>query len=90
MGITIFKKFIWVGISSDLPNEKFEYSYPLIEYDVVCVTSKGSDQPAHMRSLIRAFASGLNIMTFKLKEAAEARLKMPHCWKSHVAAQLCL
>ena len=30
--------------------------------NVVCVTSKGSDQPAHMRSLIRAFASCLNIL----------------------------
>ena len=29
--------------------------------NVVCVTSKASDQPAHMRSLIRAFASGLHI-----------------------------
>ena len=28
---------------------------------VVCATSKGSDQPAHMRNLIRAFASRLNI-----------------------------
>ena len=29
---------------------------------VVCATSKVSDQPAHMRSLIRAFASRLNII----------------------------
>ena len=29
---------------------------------VVCATSKGSDQPAHLRSLIRAFASRLNIL----------------------------
>ena len=29
---------------------------------VVCATSNGSDQPAHMRSLIRAFASRLNIL----------------------------
>ena len=29
---------------------------------VVCVTSKGSDQPAHTCSLIRAFASRLNIL----------------------------
>ena len=29
---------------------------------VVCATSKGSDQPAHTRSLIRAFACGLNIL----------------------------
>ena len=30
--------------------------------NVVCATSKGSDQPAHMRSLIRAYASRLNIL----------------------------
>ena len=30
--------------------------------NVVCATSKGSDQPAHTRRLIRAFASGLNIL----------------------------
>ena len=28
----------------------------------VCATNKASDQPAHMRSLIRAFASRLNIL----------------------------
>ena len=33
-----------------------------ISSNVVCVTSKGSDQPAHMRSLIRAFASRLSIL----------------------------
>ena len=33
-----------------------------ISNNVVCVTSKGSDQPAHTRSLIRAFASRLNIL----------------------------
>ena len=30
--------------------------------NVVCATSKASDQPAHMRSLIRDFASPLNIL----------------------------
>ena len=30
--------------------------------NVVCATSKGSDKPAHTRSLIRAFASRLNII----------------------------
>ena len=30
--------------------------------NVVCATSKGSDQPAHTRSLIRAFASHLNTL----------------------------
>ena len=33
-----------------------------ISNNVVCVTSKASDQPAHTRSLIRAFASCLNIL----------------------------
>ena len=30
---------------------------------MVCATSKASDQPAHTRSLIRVFASRLNIMS---------------------------
>ena len=33
-----------------------------ISNDVVCATSKASDQPAHTRSLIRAFASRLSIL----------------------------
>ena len=33
-----------------------------ISNKVVCATSKASDQPAHTRSLIRAIASGLNIL----------------------------
>ena len=33
-----------------------------ISNNVVCATSKGSDQPVHMRSLNRAFASRLNIL----------------------------
>ena len=33
-----------------------------ISNNVVGATSKGSDQPVHMRSLIRAFASRLNIL----------------------------
>ena len=33
-----------------------------ISNNVVCATSKSSDQPAHTRSLIRAFTSGLNIL----------------------------
>ena len=33
-----------------------------ISNNVVSATSKGSDQSAHMRSLIRAFASHLNIV----------------------------
>ena len=33
-----------------------------ISNNVVCATSKASDQPAHTCSLIRAFASHLNIL----------------------------
>ena len=33
-----------------------------ISNDVVCATSKVSDQPAHTRSLIRAFPSRLSIL----------------------------
>ena len=37
-----------------------------ISNNVMFKTSKGSDQSAHTRSLIRAFASRLNILTVKL------------------------
>ena len=33
-----------------------------ISNNLVCATSKGLDQPAHTRSLIRAFASRLTIL----------------------------
>ena len=33
-----------------------------ISNHVICATSKASDQPAHMRSLIRAFACLLSIL----------------------------
>ena len=33
-----------------------------ISNNVVCATSKSSDQPAHTRSLIRAFACSLSIL----------------------------
>ena len=33
-----------------------------ISNNVVCATSKASDQPVHTRNLIRAFASNLNIL----------------------------
>ena len=33
-----------------------------ISNSVACATSKSSDQPAHMRSLIRAFASRSSIL----------------------------
>ena len=74
----------------------------MIPNNVVCATSKASDQPAHTCSLIRAFAT----ITVKLLTEHEQRLeflrltggctgsseytlvKMPHCWKSHVTAQI--
>ena len=34
-----------------------------ISNNAVCATSRASDQPAHMRSLTRAFASGLKLLT---------------------------
>ena len=34
--------------------------------NVACATSEGSGQPAHMRSLIKAFASCMNILSVKL------------------------
>ena len=67
----------------------------LISKNVVCATSKASDQPAHKRSLIRAFASRLNILGvlsylqniirtfFDKKEAAQARLSL-HLSKCHI------
>ena len=33
-----------------------------ISNNIVCAASKASDQPAHMRSLTRAFASRLNFL----------------------------
>ena len=66
------------------------------------MTRKVSDQPAHTHSLNRAFASGLNILcvlslcveflslTGGCTRLSESTLvEMPHCWKSHAAAQLC-
>ena len=71
-----------------------------ISNNVVFSTSKVSDQPAHTRSLIRAFASRLNILLaehhlefLSLKGCCtglseSVLVKIPHCWKSHVVTQL--
>ena len=75
-----------------------------ISNNAVCATSKGLDHPAHMHRLIRAFASLLNILTVKLLteryfaflnltggctgSAESFHAKIPHCWKSHVVAQM--
>ena len=39
-----------------------------ISKHVVCGTSKASDQPAHTRSLIRAFAGRLNILSLHMSK----------------------
>ena len=46
-----------LGFSLALTESRHE-----ISNNVVCASSKNSDQPAHMRSLIRAFARCLNII----------------------------
>ena len=67
---------------------------------LVCATSKASDQPAHTRSLIRAFASMIvKLLTEHYLEllsligdctglSESTLVKMPHCWKSHATAHL--
>ena len=60
-------KFAYLSSSSFFSkapgNICFAYEPPHeISNNVVCATSKASDQPAHMRSLIRAFACHLNIL----------------------------
>ena len=72
-----------------------------ISNNMVCATSKALDQPARTHSLIRAFASRcVKLLTEHHLECLSLKggctgspestlVKMPHCWKSHVAAQLC-
>ena len=70
MLLEVKKGFIWRTISIW---HKSIQNYPVcieitreprheISNNVVCATSKASDQPAHIRSLIRAYASRLNIL----------------------------
>ena len=64
---------------------------------MVCATSEGSDYPAHTRSLIRAFASRLNIsMNLSLPtdhhsglagcigSSESTHVKMPHFWHARI------
>ena len=57
MGLTYY-----IVTSNDDPRKILTLPRYEISNNVVCATSKGSDQPAHTRSLIRAFASRLNIL----------------------------
>ena len=73
-----------------------------ISNNVVCSTSKASYQPAHMRSLIRAFATKIvklltehHLKFLSLKggctgSSESTHVKMPHCWKSHALAHFLL
>ena len=58
--------FVSLRIYTGINVSKFvlEESVHEISNNVVCATSKASDQPAHTRSLIRAFASRLSILIF--------------------------
>ena len=58
--------WLWHKASTQKKCNKRTYYEPLheISNNVVCATSKGSDQPAHTRRLIRAFATRLNIPWF--------------------------
>ena len=72
----------------------------VISNNVVCATSKGSDQTSHMRSLIRAVYSmnikllieyHLQFLSLKgdCKGSHESTfVKITHCWKSHTTTQL--
>ena len=55
---TILRPKIVINLTFDIINEPVHE----ISNNVVCATSKASDQPAHTHSLIRAFASRLNIL----------------------------
>ena len=55
------EEIVAVKIKKESLNLIFERQHE-ISKNVVCATSKGSDQHAHTCSLIRAFASRLNIL----------------------------
>ena len=93
---------IFLSFSSVLLLMSHGMRFPTMWY----VTTKGSDQPAHMRSLIRAFASHFNILWIlsdwldiiwsvsKLKRWLHRLVwvydRMPHCWKSRATAHFLL
>ena len=64
-------------------------------YNVVCMTSKPSDQPVHMldysMSIKLLTEHHLEFLSLKggCSGLSESTLvKMPHCWKSHVTAHV--
>ena len=59
-----FGKYVLLCIRLNWGASRIKVIEPVheISNNVVCVTSKASDQPAHTRSLIRAFASRSSIL----------------------------
>ena len=56
-----------------------------ISNNVVCATSKASDQPAHTL-LIKHHLKCLSLKGDSTGSSEFTLVKMPHCWKSHVTA----
>ena len=70
-----------------------------ISNNMVCATSKASDQPAHTPCLSLEYSMTVKLLTehhlefLRLKggyigSSESTIVKMPHCWKSHVTAKL--
>ena len=64
-----------------------------ISNNVVCATSKASDQPVHTYSMIVRLLTEhyLDFLSFKggcTGSSKSTLVKMPHCWKSHVTAHI--
>ena len=56
--VILYATLLWMSLHY---NTKYEPQHE-ISNNVVCATSKASVQPAHMHSLISAFAGRLNIL----------------------------
>ena len=72
-----------------------------ILHNVVCATSKGSDQPAHTRAVCKSLEYSmtvklltehnlefLSLQTGYTGSYESTLVKIPHCWKSHVKAHI--
>ena len=68
----VYKVILWNSFTVTIKLGKMSRNMKFPTHCCMCQeTSKGSDQPAHMRSLIRAFASHLNILWVLLKLLTE-------------------
>ena len=70
-----------------------------ISNNVVCATSKASDQPVRIRAVSHEYSLTVRLLTehhlvfFSFKavctgSSESVLVKMPHCWKSHVTAHM--